>query len=384
MACERASSPQSSPQSPAAARTAATAQNRGRERVPEVFDHVILVSVDGLRSDCLEPPLLAQFPNFARLLEGPHTLEARTDPDYTVTLPNHLSMLTSRPVLGPGGHGWIGNTDPPAVRQGGTLHAQKRSYVASVFDVAHDHGVSTAIAVTKSKFALLMQSYGDETGAPDTVGADDGRQKIDRAIYARGAAQLAPMVADELRRARRPSFTFVHFGDPDFAGHATGWVMDPGSDYLAAVKTVDTALGVLLEAIESKPELMGRTAIVLTADHGGGVPERTHVDKTNPVNFRIPLVVWLDCGQETDLRDLNPHRAWPDRETQLDLAAQPQPVRNGDAGNLCLRLLGLPPIPESTYGFKDGLRVRPGDAGPVTPAPPPSAPALQPAANGDR
>ena len=326
---------------------------------PEAFTHVLLVSVDGLRPDCLEPPLLAGFPNFARMLRGPHTLDARTDPDYTITLPNHLTMLTGRPVLGPGGHGWIGNTDPPSERQGGTLHAQKGSYVPSVFDVAHDHGVSTTLAVTKTKFTLLSQSYSDASGAVDTVGANNGRQKIDRLIYTPDSNNLAAMVADQLRREPSASFSFVHFGAPDFAGHAKGWRVDAGSDYLAAVAEVDRALGTLLDAIESSPNLRGRTAIVLTADHGGGVPEKSHTDKTAPINFRVPLLVWLGVDRSADLRDLNARRAWPARELQLDTAVRPQPIRNGDAANLCLGLLGLPPIVGSTYGSDEPVRFRP-------------------------
>lgn len=327
--------------------------------LPEAFTHVLLVSVDGLRPECLEPPLLAGFPHLSKLLRSPHTLDARTDPDYTITLPNHLAMLTGRPVLGAGGHGWIKNSDPPAERDGGTLHAMKGSYVPSVFDVAHDHGVSTTLAVTKTKFVLLSQSYSDTTGAPDTVGADNGRQKIDRCFYTRNSEDLAAVVADQLRREKSASFTFVHFGAPDFTGHAKGWILDPGSDYLAAVAEVDRALGTLVEAIESSPNLRGRTAIVLTADHGGGVPEKTHTDKTAPVNFRVPLLVWLGCDCPADLRELNPDRAWPARDAQIEATARPQPIRNGDAGNLCLGLLGLPPIPGSTYGGDDAVLFRP-------------------------
>ena len=326
---------------------------------PEAFTHVLLVSVDGLRPECLEPPHLAGLPNFSRLLRGPHTLDARTDPDYTVTLPNHLTMLTGRPVLGPGGHGWIRNSDPPAERDAGTLHAMKGSYVPSVFDVAHDHGVSTTLAVTKTKFVLLSQSYSDTSGAPDTVGKDDGKQKIDRSFYTRESEDLAGIVADQLKREKSASLTFVHFGTPDFTGHAKGWNLDAGSDYLEAVHEVDRALGTLLDAIESAPNLRGRTAIVLTADHGGGVPEKTHTDNTAPANFRVPFLVWLGCDCPADLRVLNPDRAWLAPDAQVGAAARPQPVRNGDAANLCLSLLGLPPIAGSTYGVDRPVRFRP-------------------------
>ena len=327
--------------------------------VPEVFDHVVLVSVDGLRPECLEPPLLERFPNFARLLRGPHTLEARTDPDITVTLPNHLSMLTGRPVLGDAGHGWTSNSDPPAIRHGGTLLAQKGTYVASVFDVAHDHGVSTAASYSKTKFCILLQSYGAETGAPDAVGADNGTCKIDRAQFASTMEDVALAVTSWLGASRGPSFIFAHFAAPDVAGHSTGWDLSPTSPYIAAVAEVDAALGQVLGAIDRSESLAGRTAIVLTADHGGGVPERNHIDTGSSLNFRIPFLVWLGSDRQgADLVVLNPSRRQLSPGLQVVATETPRPIRNGDAGNLALRLLGLPTIDGSTYGKEVPLRVR--------------------------
>jgi arabinogalactan oligomer/maltooligosaccharide transport system permease protein len=93
----------------------------------------------------------------------------------TVTLPNHVSMATSRPVAGPNGHGWTENIDPPAARHGGTLCKKHGSYVTSMFDVAHNRGVTTAIIATKGKFSILVQSFDDAEGAPDLDGNDNGK-----------------------------------------------------------------------------------------------------------------------------------------------------------------------------------------------------------------
>ncbi len=63
-------------------------------------EYVIHISVDGLAPRCLET-LLAEgkVPTFARLQkEGAWTHNARTDFDYTITLPNHTCMVTGRPV----------------------------------------------------------------------------------------------------------------------------------------------------------------------------------------------------------------------------------------------------------------------------------------------
>jgi predicted AlkP superfamily pyrophosphatase or phosphodiesterase len=319
------------------------------------FRHVLIISVDGLRPDALEPPFLASLPSFARLLRGPHTLDARTDADITVTLPNHTGMLTGRPFDGPNGHGWKLNDDPPGRAQGGTLHAMKGAYVSSVFDVAHDAGLSTSITAGKTKFWLFEQSYGPSHGAPDPLPPDHGRAKIDFFTYARETEGIARVVADRLRDAaarRIGTLDFVHFAAPDAAGHAHDWILAPDSRYFSALLEVDAALGTMLAAIDTTPGLAVRTAIVLTTDHGGGAPAKTHTDVMSPLNFRIPLLVWEGGdGESRDLYEFHQDRARPTRETRVARDANPQPLRNTDAGNLALELLGLPAIPGSTRGL---------------------------------
>jgi hypothetical protein len=319
------------------------------------FRHVLLISVDGLRPDALEPPFLASLPSFARLLRGAHTLDARTDADITVTLPNHTGMLTGRPFDGPNGHGWKLNDDPPGRTQGGTLHALKGAYISSVFDVAHDAGLSTAMTVGKTKFWLFEQSYGSSNGALDTMPPDFGRAKIDFFTYARETDGVARVVAERLRDAfarRVGSLDFVHFAAPDAAGHAHEWILAPDSRYFAALLEVDAALGAILTAIDQTPSLAARTAIVLTTDHGGGAPAKTHTDVLSPLNFRIPLIVWEGGdGEPSDLYAAFPDRARPARDKRIARDESPQPIRNADAGNLALELLGLPPIPGSMRGL---------------------------------
>lgn len=323
--------------------------------------HVVVVSVDGLRPDAIDGPEDGPLPAFRRLQRGPHTLQARADPDQTITLPNHISMVTSRQVEGPQGHGWRANTDPRSAADGGTLHAHKGSYIASMFDVAHDRGLLTGVVATKTKFVLFSQSYDEEQGAPDAAAPDHGRAKLDIFTYARTAPIAAQAAAGLLRAAPGRSLLLLHLSDGDLAGHAYGWDMNHGTRYRAAVSDADAALGILLAAIDGDDRLRGHVAIVVTADHGGGVPFRTHTETHAPENFLVPFLVWLGTDTESqelaalnaDRRMIAPASQWLPRE------ASPAPIRSAEAGNLALQLLGLPAIPGSTANALQDLRLTP-------------------------
>ena len=140
-------------------------------------DFVIHISVDGLRSDYMQTLINnGSAPNFQRFqTEGAWTNNARTDYTHTITLPNHTSMLTGRPVSQPAGMPslttpWIyDNGDPPPTT---TLHnfTNPDYYKASSFDVAHDAGLSTALFASKNKFVIYDQSYNATTGAEHANG----------------------------------------------------------------------------------------------------------------------------------------------------------------------------------------------------------------------
>ncbi len=326
-------------------------------RTAPIFDHVILISVDGLRSDALivTPDGL---PNFARLRTGASTLNARTDPDFTVTLPNHTAMLTGRFVLGERGHGWESNEDPPADQ---TLHKHRGSYVTSVFDVVHDHGLRTLLVCGKSKFSLYDVSCNAENGATDTVGSDDGKDKLDHYVLASKTEQVGDTVIQHVSSDPRKSFVLAHFAITDLTAHMHGWDLTPGSRYMRAVARVDEELGRILAAIDASPTLRGKTAVVLTADHGGGAPYLSHDQPHMWVNYIIPFLVWTGAdGTSRDLYAASAKtRADPGLSRPMQAGAGLPPIRNGDAANLVLDLLGLPPVPGSQINATQDLRWMP-------------------------
>ena len=323
-------------------------------------EHVVHISIDGLNALLLEQLLAndpaGDFVNLQRFVdEGATTLNARADYDLTKTLPNHVTMVTGRPVLQPAGqpntthHGWFQNDDPEPNE---TLHNAGNpnlDYIASTFDVAHDHGLSVALFVSKDKLVLFERSYDADSGAPDTVGADDGTDKID--LY-REEILIHPVFLAEMA-LQQFDYAFLHYRDPDSAGHASGWGSAGWND---AVRLVDDWLGELFLLVEGEPGLAGATAIVLTGDHGG--TGTSHADSTQPDNYTVPFFVWgPGVAPGTDLYTLTAGRRADPGAGRPDYDAPIQPIRNGDGANLALELLGLPPVPGSTINAAQDLEV---------------------------
>jgi len=329
--------------------------------------YVVHVSVDGLNAGLLQALLAndnsGQYANFQRLVdEGASTFNARTDYSNTRTLPNHTSMLTGRPVLQPAGqantvhHGYTSNDLPGSTA---TLHNQGNGnlvYIASVFDVVHDSGLTTGLYSSKTKFVIYEQSYNAANGAIDVTGADDGRDKIDRYVnmqlgnpaYATNlhAAFISELATDPQH------YSFVHYRDPDTDGHVYGW---GSAQWNASVHAVDGYVGDILTTIESSPTLQGRTVLLLTTDHGGfGL---AHSDSTVWSNFRVPVFVWGSLVYPgIDLYEHNAGTRTDPGTGRPDYNASP-PIRNADTANLALDLLGLGPIPGSSINASQDLEV---------------------------
>jgi hypothetical protein len=105
-------------------------------------------------------------------------------------------------------------------------------------------------------------------------------------------------------------------------------------------------------------KLKGKTAIIISADHGG--TDYNHGFSTNPINYTIPFYAWGAGVKHTDdLYALNrDSRSDPETKRPDYSDREHQPIRNGDGGNLALKLLGLGPIPDSLINAKQDLKVQ--------------------------
>jgi len=329
------------------------------QETPATQKYVLLISVDGMRPDAIEVLGEEKAPNLHRIKkEGASTNNARTDATYTVTLPNHTAMITGRGVVGDAGHNWVSNGDP---KLGQNLHRNKKSYLASMFGVAHDNELSTALYASKSKFSLYDDSYSERWGAPDTTGEDNGKDKIDTYLRNDVTTELVEALTEQLRTNPAP-LTMVHLRDPDTSGHANGWILEGDTPYLQAIQQVDTLIGLIFDAIEENDATRGNTWVIVTADHGGGGNGQeinSHTKSKLSDNYTIPFFVWgpgvKSGGNLYEMNKLT--RVDPGKRNPAYEEAG-QPVRNGDAGNLALSLLGLPAIPDSMINAKQDLSVK--------------------------
>ena len=308
---------------------------RGPVRPAGVRRRVLAISVDGLAPGVVRRLGPRGAPTFHRLLRrGASTLEARTEVEMTVTLPNHTSMLTGRRVDGGrGGHGVTWNDDDP----GRVIPRDARGRrVHSIFTRAHRAGLGTALFAGKQKFHTFPNTWS---------------RAIDRVLITEDQGRLVRAVRRDLVRGGR-AFTFLHLRGPDSAGHREGF----GSPaYVAAVREVDRQLRGVLRTVRARPRLRREVVVVLTADHGGHGDDG-HSVATRAVNYRVPFLVW-GCGvARGDLYRLSPRRRDPGR-AQPGYARPRQPVRNGDLANLSADLLGLPAVPRSTIGTRQDLHV---------------------------
>lgn len=324
----------------AATASSSTSTSESAARPGSRVRSVLLISVDGLTPASVAKLGRQRTPHLHRLMaRGTSTRNARTAVELTTTLPNHTSMLTGRRIdAEAGGHGVRWNDDrrtPP------TVHKAAGHRVASLFTRIDSAGRRTALFAGKTKFTLHRRSWGTSIDR-FRVRTDDGR--------------LAKDVTTDLRRKKR-ALRFWHIATPDRAGHAHGF---SSKAYLRAVQRTDRLIGKAVRTIRTTPRLRGKVAIVLTSDHGsaGG---KGHGDADRLGNQKIFFIAQgPGVAAGADFYRINPDTvADPGREQPAYDADLP-PVRNGDAANFVLDLLGLPSVPGSEFNQDQHLTwVRP-------------------------
>lgn len=215
--------------------------------------HVILVSFDGVRPDYLDRVELPAFQRVAR--EGVRA-RALISVFPTKTFPAHYSIATG---MYPEAHGIVNNTfyDP---QRGATYSIRDRETVG---DGSWYRG--EPIWVTAERQGMVAASFfwvGSEADIqgvrPTTWKPFDGRIPNETRVDSVLAWLQRPA-------ERRPHMITLYFEEVDTAGHRYG---PDAPEVDAALRSVDAALGRLLDGLDRIPDVRDRTYVILVSDHG--------------------------------------------------------------------------------------------------------------------
>ncbi len=239
---------------PTAGREAASLPAATRPAPPD--RRVLIISIDGLRPDLL---LRIDAPHIRRLITaGASTFWAHTV-DESYTLPAHVSMLTG---VVPERHGVTWNN-----------HIEEAyPSVPTLFSLAKEASLTTALAVGKTKFVALTP--------PESL--DWKFQPMNEPTADAAVAEQAVTIL----REHRPNVLFVHFAAVDAVGHEHGWGSPRQRE---ALVLADAAVGKVVAATDEL-KLNDSTLFLLTSDHGGA--GRVH----RPGDVRSRHIPWVAVG----------------------------------------------------------------------------------------
>lgn len=239
-----------------------TGAQDGTPEPAQLITRVLLITLDGARPDAI---LQADAPNLRALAERGAVDWAAQTVMPPVTLPAHATIYTGVDS------GWSD------LLHNSTLPGCPPIEPLTLLSRAHAADLRVAMVVGKEKFCQLWQldDFAD--------GTDYRIDEADRAyVFARGGDGD---VADQMI-ALLPDYEviIVHFPNPDYFGHLSGWMSD---QYLYELSNTDRQVGRVLAALDELG-LTDETLVIVTADHGG---TGTSHGQDTPADRTIPLIV---------------------------------------------------------------------------------------------
>jgi hypothetical protein len=290
------------------------------EDPPRLAEHVILISVDGLRPEFyLEERWPA--PQMQRMAREGVRARAVRGVTPTVTYPSHTTMVTgARPAR----HGILNNRPfEPGGPSGRWKVESERIQVPTLWDAAGAAGLTSAgiswpvsvgapIDWNIPEFWSVSGREGELTGPAAHTAALRSQVNPPGLLEEIEAEALGPFpdfywgrnlsredavgaMAGHLIERYRPNLLLVHLTQTDWHQHAFGREHD---EVRLAVATVDRAIARMVDAA-TRGGILERTAFVITGDHG-------FVD----VNTQLRPNVWLvEAGLHEDRPDRGEWRA---------------------------------------------------------------------------
>lgn len=223
--------------------TTACTQNENLSSYPKGIEHVYVIGIDAMSVEGLKQ---ATTPNMDRLIrEGVICNRVRTvQPSSSAA--NWGSML-----LGAG-------TEIHGITSNDWRIDDHSLYPTVVNEQGYFPSVLSVIRAQRPDDELGMLYHWDGFG--DLF--EKNLANTDRTFATE--KETAYAIADYIRE-KKPRFIFSQLDDVDAAGHHYGH-MTPG--YLASIASVDTLVGVILQAVDDA-KIADKTMIMIVSDHGG-------------------------------------------------------------------------------------------------------------------
>jgi predicted AlkP superfamily pyrophosphatase or phosphodiesterase len=204
---------------------------------------VLVIGIDGARSDCL---LVANTPNIDSLWRnaaGAYRFDAITD-KITVSGPAWTTMLSG---ISSDRHGVKGNKQD-------------------------DKGVFVGYQPACKTFLNRLEDFNPQlyTASLSQWAPINGLmgENVDYQTSGKSEVEIRDKTV-ELLKTKNPDAIFIQLDDVDGAGHKSGY--DPGNDtYIKAIETADAHIGEILKAVRARPTYQEENwLVIVSTDHGG-------------------------------------------------------------------------------------------------------------------
>jgi choline-sulfatase len=241
--------------------------------------NIILISVDTLRADRLSAEAT---PNIDKITHGGTSFTQETSM-VPLTLPSHVSMLTSTYPFVSGVEDNGERLGPGAITLAGTLRAN--GYQTAAF---------LGSFVLDRRFGLDQgfETY-DSPAAALNSGSDPGDiKRKGQAVADAGEAWLST-------HSNRPFFLFLHFYDLHTPYDlSAAEEANFGKGYHGELRYIDHVIGGLWDYLAAH-DLVNQSLIVFTSDHGEGLGdhgESTHGFFIYQSTLHVPLIIHWPAG----------------------------------------------------------------------------------------
>ncbi|MBE9586457.1 alkaline phosphatase [Mucilaginibacter sp. JRF] len=208
-----------------------------------LFDHVIVIGIDGLSSAGL---MKANAPVLHKMIEeGAFKYNART------VLPSSSSSNWSAMILGAGPEitGVTSNDWKPNAKHMTPVAVNKVGRSPSIYDIIRQQrpNAEQGVVFHWDDYGRLLQ-----------------KEMVNHYEYAETETKAAEKFAEYIT-AKKPTFALLHLDHVDHAGHEKGHMTD---DYLQSIAKADSLIGSVLKAIDAAG-MKENTLVMIVADHGG-------------------------------------------------------------------------------------------------------------------